>query len=266
MTKIVDCHMHALTKEEFDLYQKTACADKVINIRGLYIDETLDPYSFEEFASNDNMYFIDSVDLDDIENEIAKVDDDLKKYPRIIAIKIYLGYQKYYANDEKIFKVVEYASKHNLSVTFHCGEIYGENGESVFSPYSDAKYIEDLAIKFPKVNFIASHLNWPNFDSIFYLCDMYKNVYTCFSGCNDGESIEERKKQNKAISDTINKFIKQYPSVKKKIMYGTDFFAISEEYSDVSSYIEVLDNLDINNTEKEDIIYNNVCKAYNIKF
>ena len=46
---IVDCHMHALTKEEFNLYMKTACADKYINIRGLYIDEMLDPYNFEEF-------------------------------------------------------------------------------------------------------------------------------------------------------------------------------------------------------------------------
>ena len=29
---IVDCHMHTLTKEEFNLYMKTACADKYINI------------------------------------------------------------------------------------------------------------------------------------------------------------------------------------------------------------------------------------------
>lgn len=44
---IVDCHMHVLTKEDFNLYMKTACADKHINIRGLYIDEMLDPYNFE---------------------------------------------------------------------------------------------------------------------------------------------------------------------------------------------------------------------------
>ena len=45
--RIVDCHMHTLTKEEFNLYMKTACADKYINIRGLYIDEMFDPYNFE---------------------------------------------------------------------------------------------------------------------------------------------------------------------------------------------------------------------------
>ena len=69
---IVDCHMHVLTKDEFNLYKKTACASKYINIRGLYIDEMLDPYNFEEFMDNDNMYFIDSVDLDNLDNELVK--------------------------------------------------------------------------------------------------------------------------------------------------------------------------------------------------
>lgn len=264
--RIVDCHMHALTKEEFNLYMKTACADKYINIRGLYIDEMLDPYNFEEFIDNDNMYFIDSVDLDDIDNELIKVEKDLNKYPRIIAVKIYLGYQKYYANDERIFKVAEFANNHHLSVTFHCGEIYDDNGESTYSQYSDAKFIEDLAKKYPKINFIASHINWPNFDSLFHLCNKYENFYTCFSGCNDGKNIEEREKQNKLIADTINKYFDIYPSVKNKIMYGTDFFAVSDEYSDVSSYIKVIDLLNVDEKEKKDILYNNVCRAYNTNF
>ena len=192
--KVFDCHLHALTKEDFDLYMKTACASKFINIRGLFIDEMLDPYNFEEFIENENMYFLDSVDLDDIENELAKIKNDISKYPRILGIKIYLGYQKYYANDTKIHKVVDFANKNNLAITFHCGEIYDDDGNSSYSPYSDAKYIEELAIKYPNVNFVASHINWPKFEDLFYLCNKYSNVYTCFSGCNDGETIEDREK------------------------------------------------------------------------
>jgi len=194
--QIFDCHLHALTKDEFKLYMKSANANKFINIRGLFIDEMLDPYNFEEFIDNDSMYFLDSIDLDDIDNELKKIKEDITKYPRILGIKIYLGYQKYYANDDKIYKVVEFASKNNLSVTFHCGEIYDDDGKSSYSPYSDAKYIEELAIKYPNVNLIASHINWPNFEKLFEMCHKYDNVYTCFSGCNDGETLEERKKQN----------------------------------------------------------------------
>lgn len=263
---IVDCHMHVLTKKEFEMYKKTACASKYINIRGLYIDEMLDPYKFEEFISNKDMYFIDSIDLDDVDNELKKVEDDIKKYNRIIAVKIYLGYQKYYANDKKIYKIAEFAQSNNLSITFHCGEIYDDDGKSSYSPYSDAKFIEELAKAFPKVNFIASHINWPNFESLFYLCDKYDNIFTCFSGCNDGENEFERNKQNVYISNVINRYIDIYPNVKKKIMYGTDFFAVSDEYNDVSSYIKVVELLNISEEDKQDILYNNVCHAYNQQF
>lgn len=262
--KIIDCHLHALTQEEFELYLKTASANKYINIRGLYIEEMLNPYEFEEFEKNNNMYFIDSVDLNNVDDELIKIKDDLLKYQRIIGIKIYLGYQKYYANDHKIYKVVDFAEKNNLSITFHCGEIYDDEGKSSYSPYSDAKYIEELAIKYPNVNFIASHINWPNFESLFYMCNKYKNVYTCFSGCNDGETLEAREIQNKLISDILNKYISKYPNITKKIMYGTDFFAVSDEYSDVSSYIKILELLNITEYEKEDILYNNACSAYNL--
>lgn len=263
---IVDCHLHALTKEEFKTYMKTANANKFINIRGLTIDEMLEPYDFEEFIDNPNMYFLDSVDLDDIDKELTKIKEDIVKYPRIIGIKIYLGYQKYYANDNKIYKVAEFANNNNLSVTFHCGEIYDNDGKSSYSPYSDAKFIEELAIKYPNVNFIASHINWPNFDTLFYMCNKYDNVYTCFSGCNDGKTEEDRIKQNILIAEKINKYINLYPLVKSKIMYGTDFFAVSDEYNDVSSYIELIDLLNITEEENKDILYNNACKAYNTLF
>ena len=49
-------------------------------------------------------------------------------------------------------------------------------------------------------------------------------------------------------------------------MYGTDFFAVSDDYNDVSSYIKIIDLLNLNEKEKVDILYNNVCKAYNMKF
>jgi len=98
------------------------------------------------------------------------------------------------------------------------------------------------------------------------MCNKYANVYTCFSGCNDGETEEDRIKQNILISEIINKYINMYPTIKTKIMYGTDFFAISDEYNDVSSYIDIINLLNINEKEKIDLLYSNACKAYNNKF
>lgn len=50
------------------------------------------------------------------------------------------------------------------------------------------------------------------------MCNKYKNVYTCFSSCNDGETLDARLIQNKLISDILNKYISKYPNITKKIM------------------------------------------------
>ena len=262
MEKIIDCHLHVLTKKDFEIYKNTACANKYINIRGINIEEMLKPFRFEEFLDMEDMYFLDSVNLNNLEEQLIEVERDLQNFPRILGIKVYLGYQHYYANDKKIVEVARLADKYKIAVTFHCGEIFNEEGNSEFSPFSDAKYMEELVEMFPNVNFIASHMNWPNFDSLFELCNKYKNVYTCFSGCNDGETKEERESQNKKIAEIINFYIRKYPSIKKKIMYGTDFFTSSDQYIDVSSYFDVLKLLNITNREKEDILYNNAVSAY----
>ena len=58
-------------------------------------------------------------------------------------------------------------------------------------------------------------------ESLFSMCNKYKNVYTCFSGCNDGENEKERNKQNELIAKVINEYIKKYPEVKCAYLYGS---------------------------------------------
>ena len=259
---LFDCHLHAIKKRDFEIYNQTSKANKWLNIRSIDIEELLKPYDFEEFQDIENMYFLDSVNLNKVDIELKKVEEDLKKYQRIVGVKIYLGYQHYYANDERVEQVVLFAKEHNLTVTFHCGEIFNEDSESEFSPYSDAKYLEIFAKKYPEVNFVISHLNWSNFDSAFKLCNEYDNVYTDFSGCNDGETKEARVQQNLKIKEIIETYHKKYPKIYEKIMYGTDFFASCDEYNDVSSYLDLVNVLDIDNYQKNDIMNNNSLKAY----
>ena len=264
MKEIIDCHAHFLTKEDFYLYKKTAVANKFINIRGVNIEEMLKPFEFSEFENINNMYFLDSANLKTVDESIEWIKKDLNTYKNIVGIKMYLGYQKFYANDDRVKKIVKFAATHNLTVTFHCGEILDENDKSVFSPYSDAKYIEELATMYPNTNFIASHLNWPNFNDVFRLCNDYNNVYTCLSGTNDGETAEKRKQQNLYIASRVNEYLFRFPKLKKKIMYGTDFFASSDEYNDVSSYKDLVEMLNVTEKEKEDIYSNNAKRAYKI--
>ena len=261
--EIFDCHCHFENKEDFELYKKTASATKFLNIRSTN-DPGLGtkPYDFETFEDEENMFLTESVDLYNLENELKRVEENLKKNNKIIGIKIYLGYQAFYANDEKIVKVTELAQKYGVSMIFHCGETWAPNGEVENNNYSDAKYIEDLAVRFKDVNFIGSHINWPNFDNIFNLCEKYDNVFTCISGCLDAIERNERDEQVKEVVEILNQYLKKYPNTKNKLMYGTDFFTGDEAFIDVSDYIKVIEMLDLNETEKERILCTNVFSAY----
>lgn len=262
--EIFDCHCHFVEKKDFELYKKTANATKFLNIRSTNNPNLIKPYNFETFKNEKDMFFTESVDLYNLEQELARVEKNLKNNNRIIAIKIYLGYQSFYANDEKIFKITKLAQKYSVSMVFHCGETYTlDNTSGNNDNYSDAKYIEDLAIKFKDVNFIGSHLNWPDFDNIFSLCQKYENVFTCISGCLDAIEREKRNSQIQNTIEILNTHLKKYPALKNKLMYGTDFFADDLAFVDVSDYIKIVEGLELSEFEKENILCSNIFSAYN---
>ena len=256
---IVDCHCHFVTLADFELYKMTSSANKFLNIRAINHDILVKPYNFSVFKDIDNMYLTEAIDLTNIEEELIRIESSLKTISRIVGIKVYLGYQEFCANDERVLSVVELANKYGVSMIFHCGECYAV-GEKI--NYSNAKYIEDLAIKYKDVNFIASHMNWPLFDDLFELCEKYDNIYTCFSGCLDAIDEEDRRHQVDMVIEYINEYIVKYPKLREKLMYGTDFFACGEGFVDVSDYIEIINRLNVSEIEKENILYNNAFLAY----
>jgi len=256
---IFDCHCHFVTLEDFAIYQKTSSATKFINIRAINHEVLVKPYDFNTFKDFDNMYLTEAVDLEKLDLELERVETNLKNNVKIVGIKIYLGYQPFYANDERIKKVTRLAQKYGVSMLFHCGECYEDEKEIT---YSDAKYVEELAGKFKDVNFIASHINYPKCDHVFKLCEKYDNVFTCFSGLLDAEDEIEKEVLINEITTIINHAFLKYPKLKNKLMYGTDFFAHGENFRDVSAYLEVVKGLDLPEEEKINILHNNVFKAY----
>ena len=261
--EIFDCHCHFVDKEDFELYKKTASATKFLNIRSTNNSGLVKPYDFETFKDEENMFFTESVDLYKLDEELIRVEENLKNNKKIAAIKIYLGYQAFFANDQRIVEVTKLAQKYGVSMVFHCGETYDPNSDSQINDnYADAKYIRELAVKFKDVNFIGSHLNWPYFDNIFELCEQYENVFTCISGCLDAIDREKRDKQVKELINILNKYLKKYPNLKNKLMYGTDFFAMDLGFSNVSDYIKIVEGLELSEIEKEKILCTNILKAY----
>ena len=260
--KIIDCHCHFITLDDFELYKKSSCATIYLNIRSITHNSLISAYDFNTFKNVDNMYLTEAIDLDHLESELIRVENNIQQNKKIIAIKIYLGYQHYYANDEKIKKVTKLAEKYGISMIFHCGETYSSNTSENPDKFADAIYIEELAKQFKNVNFIASHMNWPKFDNIFNLCEKYENIFTCISGCLDEIDKKKRSLQVKRAIEIANKYLEIYPNLKNKLMYGTDFFYADVAFTDVSDYMKIVNNLNLDN--KENILYNTFLIAYKI--
>lgn len=91
---------------------------------------------------------------------------------------------------------------------------------------------------------------------------VYENVFTCISGCLDAIDREKRDKQVKELINILNKYLKKYPNLKNKLMYGTDFFAMDLGFSNVSDYIKIVEGLELIEIEKEKILCTNILEAY----
>lgn len=74
--EIFDCHCHFVEKEDFELYKKTANATKFLNIRSTNNSGLVKPYTFDTFKDEKDMFFTESVDLYNLEEELIRVEEN----------------------------------------------------------------------------------------------------------------------------------------------------------------------------------------------
>ena len=262
MNKIIDCHTHLQTKELIDEYFEKR-KGYAISIKALdsLIGNGDDFYK----ATKDykNIFICECIDaLEDINPQLKQIKENLKKY-RIVGIKIYLGYQPIFADDEKLFPVYDFAKKYGLSVLFHCGvgaqelESYSEENSSSSIP------VGKIAKLYPTVNFIASHFDSPNLQDCAKVVMENENVFTDISGEYENLNNLSYKELMNIYFDHMIPIIKLYGknNLAKKVMFGTDYFGKGSGFDAIEEYIETIKIL-FGKENIEDCLYNNCLKAY----
>ena len=145
-------------------------------------------------------------------------------------IKLHPDFQGFNADDPKMDKIYPLI-ENRLPLLIHCGDEKLDN--------SSPKRIANVLDRFPGLTIIAAHLGghktWQ--ESIEYL--VCKNVYM------DTSSAIRYMDSTLAV-----KLIKKHGT--DKIVFGTDYPIVYHE-----SELEVFNQLDLNETEKENILYNN---------
>ena len=255
----IDCHTHIVSKQIKDEYfSKVDCFAIVMSFLDKFKEYGFPDNSYETVLSDNRLFLSPSIDLTkDIEAQLDFIEERIDKY-RIVGLKIFLTYQKGRADDEKLLPVYEFAEKNNLTITYHTGST------SLVLPSDDdmegsrAFYINKVAEKFPKVNFVIAHMDDPRFLECMEIVSSRDNLFTDFSGAYE-PGTKEGEDMAWAI-ETFKNAINKYPNTHNKILYGTDFcppinLSALEEY-DIT--IEKI----FSKEEFEDIYYINALRAF----
>jgi len=177
--------------------------------------------------------------LDPKFTKMSQVQDDAVKLAgwyaegKIKAVKFYTGYDHYYPfdmkdNDDYLMELEDVG----CPAIFHSGDCLNSCGHAKLK-YAHPIHIDDVAVDYPKMNFIIAHMGYPWHRDAAEVCYKNPNVYSDISGFVYGSFGK----------DDIGKFgkvLQEFLEIadSSKLLFGTDW-----PISDQHSYIETLEYL-----------------------
>jgi predicted TIM-barrel fold metal-dependent hydrolase len=149
----------------------------------------------------------------------VRLEADLKsgKYK---CIKVYLGYVHQWAYDKNYSPAYRLAEKYDVPVIFHTGDTYSTKGKI---KYADPLTIDEIAVDFPKVNFVIAHCGNPWIQTAAEVAYKNPNVYLECSALLVGNMDELDPKSVDGYVTQPIKWILGYLENPSKLMYGTDW-------------------------------------------
>lgn len=135
-------------------------------------------------------------------------------------IKIYLGYVHQFASNKNYTPAYELAEKYKVPVVFHTGDT---DSSKALLKYADPLTVDEVAVKYPKVNFVIAHAGNPWIQSAAEVAYKNPNVYLDGSAflVGDIEKASPEKLETYVIQPL--KWIFGYMEDPQKLMFGTDW-------------------------------------------
>jgi len=138
----------------------------------------------------------------------------------IVGMKIYAGYYHKDVSDPIYEPVYKIASRHDLTIVIHTGDIYSAKG---LLKYAHPLNVDALAVKHPELRIIACHMGIPWAFDACEVASKNPNVYLDISGMFIGNAgFIECKSTEPLIVDRYRQalaFLNNYD----KILFGTDW-------------------------------------------
>lgn len=266
---IIDCHVHAFFTQEIVDLQKSMKENNISASVILYwpLEQEKAP-TLKNVIKNtekyNNLFVAASVKITNNKNfqrDLKEIEDLIIK-KKIIALKLYPGYEYFYVNDERCNEVYSLCNKYKIPVMFHCGDTWSSYKNAIIH-YTNPMFIEEIAVKYPNLKILICHIGNPCWiDETKELIYKNKNVYTDISGILSGNNNWYIESYTENIMKKLHDMI-AYVGGAHKILFGSDFdiFKQSDYVNFINAFIEkypILKN-DIDN-----ITHKNAVKFFNL--
>ena len=252
----IDCHTHIVSHAIRDEYF-ARCKNYALVMQ--MADSILpNPECLDTVLESERLFLCPVIDLKSpIPERLVEIESMLDKY-RVVGLKLFLSYQRGRADDERLFPAYEFCIKHRLSVTFHTGlcSLVLPSDQAIED--SSIEYIAHAAEKFPDVNFVAAHMDDPEFDRCISVMSNYTNIYTDISG-----AYETGTKEAADIDGAIARFrhaTDLWEDSWRYFLYATDFCP-PIELGQLDEYDYSIEKM-FSPEHFDDIYYKNALRAF----
>lgn len=175
----------------------------------------------------------------------------------IYGIKFYLGYEHFYASDERLHPLYEILSRESLPVIFHTGYLFDLKRIGLLK-YAHPLTIDDLAVKFPDLKIIIAHMGNPWITDCATVALRHPNVYFDISGYFTEFKKPFAKEEVAAFKLEIARLC-EFFGLGRKIIFGTDW-----PVCDMLEYLRACKNLPFIEKEKELFYWKNAADLFQL--
>jgi predicted TIM-barrel fold metal-dependent hydrolase len=245
---MIDAHTHIFDEEVYRTYQARAKGgvEKALTFHIAPHGTTQYPSleSVLEFAAQKpDLVVVASVDLGgDLQTQAAML-EKLFEEKKIVALKLYLGYQHVFASDPSIIMFANLCAKFKRPLILHAGDVHDPDHVALLR-YAQPIHVDDLAVAVPDCTIVIAHFGFPYILETANVAAKNSNVYIDFSGTLNDLGSEERNRVNQeAYIQDLTKAFSYYPAVRSKVLFGTDYGGENSDLRLFEEYVDLTEKL-----------------------
>jgi len=161
----------------------------------------------------------------------------------LVACKLYPGHEAFYMDDPRLGRVFQLCEKYDVPLAVHTGWDHAQ--------YNHPKYFVKLAEAYPALRIVICHVFWPHIDLCYNMTAAYPNIYY------DISSLAHKTKCLKKTRASLQRIAQNSA---ERILFGSDYGVCS-----IQDHIAMVESLDIENSAKQRILYENAANLYKLR-